>query len=262
MAAETQYIANTGIVTISTGNTAIDGSGAVGTVFTANASYKGALIKTVTIKATTDTAQGMVRLFIYDGSVTKLIKEVEVPAVIKSATSPSYGITFPLNIILKAGWSLKASTEVSNSFNVIAEAQDWAYNVDFVLSDTTKYTANNGAVSISTANSALDGSGTLGTVMTSSGCNLVSVTIKATVNTTAGMIRLFLYNGTSSFLFMEIPVIATIKSAISPSFYHKIVFENFYALKSSWQLRASTQVGGENFNIISEFLDLSYPTWG
>ena len=66
--------------------------------------------------------------------------EIAIPAVIKSATVPAFGITIPLNFILKAGWSLKASTEIGNTFNVIADAQDFAYYASSVRSETTKYT--------------------------------------------------------------------------------------------------------------------------
>ena len=64
MAAETQYTPNTGLATINTANSNVDGSGTLGTVLTADANKKGTFIKSVTVKASTDTAQGMVRLFI------------------------------------------------------------------------------------------------------------------------------------------------------------------------------------------------------
>lgn len=259
MAAETQYTPNTGLVTISTANPNLDGTtGTYYTVLTADAGKNGTLIKTVTIKATTNTSQGMVRLFIYDTSVSKLIAEIEIPAVTKSATDPAFEISIPLYFSLKPGWSLKASTEKGETFNVIAEAQDWAYYTTSVRSETTKYSAYNGATTISTANSALDGTGTLGTALASSGCNLQAVTIKAKQSTTAGMVRLFFYNGSITRLFMEIPVPAVTRSAIAQTFYHKVVFENGFVLKSGWQLRASTEKA-EAFNIVPESLDWSYP---
>ena len=59
----------------------------------------------------------------------------------------------------------------------------------------TQYTANTGKVLISTANSNLDGTGTLGTVLTaaSNGTLIKAITVKAQVNTTEGMVRLFLF---------------------------------------------------------------------
>lgn len=256
MAAETQYTMNTGMVRISTANSNLDGTGTLGTVLTA--AVNGTFIKTVTIKAQTNTTQGMVRLFIYDGTNTKLISEIEIPAVTKSTTVPSFEKQITVNITLKSGYILKASTEKPETFIVIAEGQDWVYYLTSVRSDTTKYEIYNSAATISTANSNLDGTGSMQTVLVSGGCNLQSITIKSSQNTTAGMIRLFLYDGTNTMLFAEIPVTAITKSAIAKSFYYKIFFENFFAIKSGWSLKASTEKA-EYFNVITEALNLLYP---
>lgn len=109
MAAETQYTANTGMVIISSGNPLLNGGGALGTVLTG--ASNGTLIKTVSIKAQGTTTHGMVRLFIYDGTNTKLISEVEIPAVTRTVTDPAFEISIPMDYSLKSGWSLKASTE-------------------------------------------------------------------------------------------------------------------------------------------------------
>lgn len=257
MAAETQYTFNTGMARISIANSNLDGTGTLGTVLTAAAN--GTFIKTVTVKAQTNTTQGMVRLFIYDGTNTKLISEIEIPAVVKSATDPTFETRIPLNITLKAGYVLKASTENAETFIVIAEAQDWVYYTTSVRSDTTKYRIYNSAVGISAANSNLDGTGTLAIALVSGGCNLQSITIKAKLDTSSGMVRLFFYDGTNTMLFTEIPISAVTRSAIAQSFYHKIVFENGFAIKSGWKLEASTEKG-ESFNVITEALNLvAYP---
>lgn len=257
MAAETQYTANTGMETISTANSNLDGTGTLSSAIVTGAS-NGTLIKTVTIKAQANTTQGMVRLFIYDGSNTKLLTEIEIPAVIKAATDPAFETTLTINYSLKSGWVLKASTEKAETFNVIAEAQDWTYAAP-VRAETTKYAAYNGAAAISTANSNLDGTGTLGTALISSGCNMWSVTIKAQGSTTAGMVRLFIYDGTNTKLLKEIPVRATTQSGTAQTFYSKVNFDNGFALKSGWQLKASTEKG-EAFSVISESVDWSYPS--
>lgn len=88
MAAETQYTANTGCVTISTANSNLDGTGTLGTVLTG--ASNGTLIKSIIVKAQTNTTQGMIRLFVNGGGATELIAEIEVPAVTKSSTDPSY----------------------------------------------------------------------------------------------------------------------------------------------------------------------------
>ncbi len=260
MSAETQYTMNTGMATISTANSSLTGSGTLGTVLTA--ASNGTLIKTVTIKAQVSTTEGMVRLFLsyFNGEITtiKLLREVLVPAITKSASDAAFEVVIPLNYCLAAGWELKASTEKAEAFNVIAEGQNWAYYTSSVRSDTTKYTINNGLVSIATANSNLDGTGTIGTALTSAGTNILSVTIKSIVDTTEGMIRLFLYDGSSTKLFREIPINAVTKSATARAYQYVLRFEDGFGLKSGWELRVSTEKA-ETFKIITEAQDLTYP---
>lgn len=120
-----QYTANTGTVLISTPNDNLDGTGTLGTLLTA--ANNGALIKTITITAITNTTEGMIRLFIYDGSsVTNLIDEFQIPPSIKSGTYPSYTISFDVNYNLKKDYVLKVSTQKAESFIIIAEGLNWA----------------------------------------------------------------------------------------------------------------------------------------
>lgn len=120
-----QYTANTGTTVISTANTNLDGTGTLGTVLTA--SLNGTLIKTVFIKATGNTTRGMVRLFITGGGNTRLLAEVQVPAVTKSAIDNSFSAVLNINYDLKSGYILKASTENAESFALTAEGLDWTY---------------------------------------------------------------------------------------------------------------------------------------
>jgi len=72
----------------------------------------------------------MIRLFIYNGTTTRLIKEVPIPAITKSGIFPSFmnKVDFDgKDFSLQAGYSLKVSTEIGESFNVIVEGLDWAY---------------------------------------------------------------------------------------------------------------------------------------
>lgn len=259
MAAETQYTMNTGYQTWNTANSNLDGTGFLANILAATAN--GTLIKTVTIKATGSTTQGMVRLFIYDGTNTKLLQEIEVPAVTQSSTDPAFETTVNLNFLLKSGWNLKASTEKAETFCVIAEGLNVAYYATSVRADTTKYTPYNGSTSIATANSNLDGTGTMGIPLQSGGTKgtiLLSVAIKAIQNTTDGMIRLFLSDQTTVKIFKEIPVRAVTKSATAKAFEHVVRFPDGFGLKNGWQLRVSTQ-NAETFRIVCESLDLSYP---
>ncbi len=259
MASEVQYTANTGMVTISTANTNLDGTGTLGTVLTAASS--GTLLKSVTVKAINNKTEGVVRLFITHGANTRLLAEVEVQAVTYSSNDTSFEARLDVNFDMDSGDVLKASTEKGESFIVIAEGLDWTYYATSVREESTKFTANTAMAQIATANGELDGTGTIGDVLTaaSNGTEIVSVTVKAIVNTTAGMIRLFLYDGSNTKLLTEIPVEATTKSATAHSFSRRITFNgNGFSLKAGWHLKASTEKA-ETFNIIAEGLDWTYP---
>jgi hypothetical protein len=120
-----KYTANTGTALISTANTNLDGSGTLGSVITG--ASNGTLINTVTIKATGNTTRGMVRLFVYDGTNTRLLTEVKVPAVTKSGIDHSFERTLYINYSLKASYVLKASTQNAENFSIVADGLDWAY---------------------------------------------------------------------------------------------------------------------------------------
>lgn len=262
MAAETQYTANTGMQTINTANSNLDGSGTLSNSIITGAS-NGTLIKTVTVKAIVNTTQGMVRLFLYDGTNAKLILEIDVAAVVKTSEAAAFEAIIPFNFFLKSGWSLKASTENAETFNVIAEGIDWTYYASSVRSDTTKNTAYTGAKTMNTANPNLDGTGDWGTVMvanaSSKGINIQSITVKAVENTTDGMIRLYIYDGANMKLWREIPVRATTRSANARSFEKSLRFPDGFALKAGWHIRVSTEKG-ETFHITGDALEWNYPS--
>jgi hypothetical protein len=132
MATQAQYAATpkVGIGVISTANTARDGTGTIGTVFTAGAS--GSRIDAISIKATGTTTAGMIRLFIHDGTNARLLTEVPVVALTPSGTVPAWeaqlntnSLSQVLPIILPTGYSLRASTNNAETFNVIAIGGDF-----------------------------------------------------------------------------------------------------------------------------------------
>lgn len=127
MSAVAQYasVPNFGIVNISTANTAKDGTGTIGTVLTAGAS--GSRIDGVAIKAQVTTTAGAIRLFIHNGTTAFLLTEIAVTAQTSSATSNSWEAQLNTNtmsqlfpIIIPTGYSLRASTNNAESFNVMA----------------------------------------------------------------------------------------------------------------------------------------------
>lgn len=119
-----------GIATINAANTNRDGTGTIGTVFTAGAS--GSRIDRVTIQAVGTTTAGMVRLFLHDGTNARLYCEMPVPAITPSGTVKAFNDTFEavttpdlFPLVLPTGYSLRASTHNAESFNVTTIGGDF-----------------------------------------------------------------------------------------------------------------------------------------
>jgi len=109
-----------------------------------------------------------------------------------------------------------------------------------------------GMTQIATANANRDGTGTLGTVVTSAGLGLRIdlVRIVATSTTTNGMIRLFIDDGTNVRLWKEIPVVATTPSATVEAFTAEYAPTLPLLLPSTYILKAGTEKA-ETFNVLS-----------
>jgi hypothetical protein len=103
---------------------------------------------------------------------------------------------------------------------------------------------------VSTANTNRDGTGTLATVFTAgaSGSRIDDIVVIATGTTTAGMVRLFLHDGTNARLWQEVPVSAATPSATVQAFATTLVNQGLL-LPTGWSLRASTH-NAETFNVI------------
>jgi hypothetical protein len=103
---------------VSTANTNRDGTGTIATILTAGAS--GSRVDDITVIATGTTTAGMVRLFVNDGTNTRLWLEIPVTAATPSGTVQAFTATL-LNqaLLLPSGYSLRASTNNAETFNVI-----------------------------------------------------------------------------------------------------------------------------------------------
>lgn len=132
MATQPQYAATPrcGIGQVSVANTARDGTGTIGTVFTAGTN--GSRIESISIQATSTTTPGMVRLFLHDGTNSRLWREVAVSAATPSATAKAFATALAartnpdlLPIHLPPGYSLRASTNNAEAFNVVAFGGDF-----------------------------------------------------------------------------------------------------------------------------------------
>ena len=104
---------------------------------------------------------------------------------------------------------------------------------------------------VTTANTNRNGTGTIATIFTggSSGSRIDDITISATGTTTAGVVRLFLNDGTTSYLWQEILVTAITPSTTVQVFSFTLLNQALILASSSWSLRASTN-NSETFNIL------------
>lgn len=132
MATSPQYasVPKVGIGQISVANTNRDGTGTIATVFSAGAN--GSRIDRINIQATATTTSGMVRLFIHDGVNACLYHEEPIGAAVPSSNvAASFAtcdpITYPTKfpLVLPSGYSLRASTEKAESFNVFGVGGDF-----------------------------------------------------------------------------------------------------------------------------------------
>lgn len=102
------------------------------------------------------------------------------------------------------------------------------------------------AIQLSVANPNLDGTGTMGAqglAAAANGSRLDKAVIKATVSTTAGMVRLFMVNGATTTLLTEVPIAATTKSASAAAFETVVDFLGGLSIPSGYTVKASTEKG-------------------
>lgn len=126
------------VASIATANTNRDGTGTLGTVYTALAHVagqgSGARIDSITVKATGTTTAGVIRIYVDDGTA-RLVREILVSAITPSATVKSWEIPtsegadangiLQLGILLKPGDILKASTHNAETFIVRAQGGEF-----------------------------------------------------------------------------------------------------------------------------------------
>jgi hypothetical protein len=107
---------------------------------------------------------------------------------------------------------------------------------------------------ISTANTARDGTGTgpATAIFTAGagGSKIEQITVKARGTTTAGMVRLYVWDGsgTDAHLFYEVPITAATAGATVETFSSHITFDNL-VIPSGWSITASTH-NAETFGVL------------
>ena len=111
-------------VSIATANANRDGTGTVGTLFTAGAS--GSKVEEVRITPRVTTTAGMVRLYVHTGAAYFLYGEYAIAALTLSATVPAVTTTITYdNLVLPTGYSLRCSTEKAEAIDVHAFGGDF-----------------------------------------------------------------------------------------------------------------------------------------
>lgn len=115
-----------------------------------------------------------------------------------------------------------------------------------------------GSAQVSAANTNRDGTGTIVDVLTgvAAGTKITEVIIQATVTTTAGMVRLYYYDGTNTRLLDEISVTAATPSGTVTAFRATRTYANLILASTTHKLQASTH-NAEAINIIAFGGDLT-----
>ena len=108
-----------GVASVSTANTARDGSGTIATVLTAGSN--GTKVEEVVVVATADPADSTVTLFLHDGSNFWYFDEFDLgnPAAASTTVAPYRTYRLYDNLVLPSGWTLRAAITVALTAGVV-----------------------------------------------------------------------------------------------------------------------------------------------
>jgi hypothetical protein len=114
-----------------------------------------------------------------------------------------------------------------------------------------------GAVNVASANTNRDGTGTVATLITgaSTGTRIAEIVVQARVTTTAGMVRIFLYDGTTYRFFDEVAIAAATASASVKATRVSTLYSNLVLPNASWSLVVSTH-NAESMDVTALGADL------
>lgn len=100
------------------------------------------------------------------------------------------------------------------------------------------------SVSIATSDSSYTSPTNFGTLITAAatGTRVAEIVVKGAATTTAAQIRVFLYDGSTYYLFDEIPLAAATGSATVAQARTSTTYTNLILPSNSWSLRVSTSV--------------------
>jgi len=113
------------------------------------------------------------------------------------------------------------------------------------------------SVNIATANTNRDGTGTVATLITgaSTGTRIAEIVCQARVTTTAGMVRIFLYDGSTFYFFDEVSIAAATVSASVKGTRVSTTYNNLVLPNASWSVRVSTH-NAESIDVTALGADL------
>jgi hypothetical protein len=109
-----------GMAQVTAANTNRDGTtGTYVTLLTAAAS--GTRVAEIVTQGAVTTTAGMVRLFLTDGTTTRMFDEISISAATVSATVKGNRVSTTYNnLVIPSGWSIRASTHNAEAINVWA----------------------------------------------------------------------------------------------------------------------------------------------
>lgn len=115
-----------------------------------------------------------------------------------------------------------------------------------------------GVTNVSVANTNRDGTGTIATLITggAAGTRVTEIVCKARGTTTAGMVRIFLHDGTNFFLFDEVSIAAVATPGASTQTTRtRFNYDNLVLPSASWSIRVSTH-NAESIDVTAFGADL------
>lgn len=101
-----------------------------------------------------------------------------------------------------------------------------------------------GAVSIATAEASYTAPTSVGTLITgaSTGTRIAEIVCQCAATSAAAIVRIFLYDGTTYWLFDEVTIAAATGSTTAKQTRVSTTYNNLVLPSSSWSLRATTSV--------------------
>ena len=113
------------------------------------------------------------------------------------------------------------------------------------------------SVNVATANTNRDGTGTVATLITgaATGTRIAEIVVQARVTTTAGMVRVFLYDGSSYRFLDEYSIAAATVSASVKATRVSTTYNNLILPSASWSIVVSTH-NAESIDVTAFGADL------